>query len=70
MKVKAKQLGFYGNKKKAIGTIFNLSDGEKDFSDKWMEKIEGDKKPAPIKASKAKASKGKSVELKPENDVI
>lgn len=69
MKVTAKQLGFYGNKKRQVGAVFNLKDGEKDFSEKWMKTVEGDKKPV-TKNSKAKAAKAKPVDLKPENDVI
>jgi hypothetical protein len=45
IKVKAIGLGFFGKRRVRPGTVFILSD-EKQFSKRWMEKVEADK-PAP-----------------------
>jgi hypothetical protein len=37
-KVRAKILGFYGNKRRREGDIFPIA-GEKDFSKRWMERV-------------------------------
>lgn len=42
MKVRAKQLGFYGGSRKRPGEVFIVE--EKDFSARWMESLEGVKK--------------------------
>lgn len=39
MRVRATALGFYGNQRRRIGDEFTIR-SEKDFSEKWMEKIE------------------------------
>jgi len=52
VKVKAKRLGFYGNKRRREGDSFFLK-SDKDFSDKWMVKeSKASKKPAPRKPEK------------------
>jgi len=39
MKVKAKELGYYGNQRRREGEVFEIKN-EKAFSEKWMEKCE------------------------------
>ena len=67
MKVKAKRLGFYGNKRRNVGVLFNLKSSE-EFSKSWMEEVKEDKKPAQ-KSSKAKPAKKETMEDSSE-DVI
>ena len=42
MKVRAKRFGFHGNGKKKPGAVFDIKD-IKEFSDVWMESLEGPK---------------------------
>ena len=39
MRVKAKMLGYTDNKRRRPGTIFEIK-SEKEFSSKWMEKVD------------------------------
>ena len=51
MKVKATQLGYYNHRRRREGHVFEIVN-EKDFSKKWMEKVDGDKpepKPETVK---------------------
>jgi hypothetical protein len=58
MKVRAKMLGFYSNKRRYEGDVFDIE--EKHFSKRWMDKnLEGEKA-APIKAAKT-SDKDKAV---------
>jgi hypothetical protein len=43
MKVRATQLGVYGLKRMREGAVFDI-DSEKEFSERWMEKVDGRKK--------------------------
>jgi hypothetical protein len=52
MKVKATMLGFYGNKRRYEGDVFELTD-DKQFSKKWMAKFE----PSEPVAHQAKAAR-------------
>ncbi len=68
MKVKAKLLGFYGNARKRVGEIFIIKD-ETHFSEKWMEKVDGDI--AVGKRKKSKVKEDLSVEpVTADQDVI
>lgn len=51
MKVRATQLGYYNHKRWREGTEFEIV-AEKDFSKKWMVKVDGEQplpKPTPVK---------------------
>lgn len=39
MRVRATQLGYYGMERRRPGTVFTIK-SEKDFSDKWMERVD------------------------------
>ena len=66
MKVKAKRIGFYGNKRRKAGSVFNIKD-VKEFSKAWMEEIKDDSKSK--KSSKAKPAEKDAVKDSSE-DVI
>lgn len=71
MKVRAKQLGYYGTKRRYEGTIFNIK-GKEEFSKVWMEEVEV-KAPAAkpeVKASKAKPAKKEAVKVELNKEVI
>ena len=55
MKVRAKELGFYGCLRRKPGTVFVLAD-ESHFSKKWMEKV-GSEEAAPAAPEKKKTAK-------------
>lgn len=61
MKVRAKSLGYYNNKRQYEGYEFFIKD-EKAFSSKWMEVIEAEAKPA-------KRSRSKKVKSEPKAEV-
>jgi hypothetical protein len=46
--VKALKTGFYGERRIATGKVFQIKE-EKEFSSKWMEKVEPKKSKAPKK---------------------
>lgn len=50
MKVRATRLGYYVDRRVKVGEIFEVP--ESHFSDKWMEKVEGEKPAKKSKASK------------------
>ena len=64
MKVKAKELGYYGDKRRKEGAIFHIK-SEKFFSEKWMIDVDGvlpkkgeESSPEkPVKKSSPKVSK-------------
>lgn len=64
MLVKATRLGFYGNTRVQSGASFTLNN-PKDFSEKWMEKLEEPKKRRKSK-EKSVSEKGKEVVKKVE----
>jgi hypothetical protein len=49
MKVKATQLGYYGNRRRREGEVFHVED--KLFSESWMLKLEGGGSPPPVQAA-------------------
>ena len=55
MKVRAKSMGYYRDRRQKEGAVFFLKKAE-DFSEKWMEKVDGEKeeKKEPKKPSRAK----------------
>lgn len=59
MKVKAKRLGYFGNKRVREGEIFEIN-SEELFSTAWMEKVSESE---PVKVSKPKKSEEKSKDL-------
>lgn len=54
MQVKAIKMGYYNHKRVREGAEFTIKN-EKEFSDKWMEKLDEDEAPVPAKKGKAKA---------------
>ena len=69
MKVKAKELGYYNDKRRRVGEVFEVA-GDQAFSTKWMEKIEEpaveesvEVAPEPPKKEAKKPSKKKSEEV-------
>lgn len=64
MKVKATELGYYEDKRRRPGDVFEISD-EKAFSHKWMEKLDDSVEvpsPPPAKEAKKSSKKVKSSE--------
>lgn len=60
MKVRATQLGYYGNKRVYEGEVFELTD-KKQFSKKWMEEVEPGQKAESPKAAQKPSDKDKAV---------
>jgi hypothetical protein len=58
MKVKALKLGYYDNKRRREGQVFDIKN-EKEFSEKWMEYVEKDEKPS-VKVEKPREAKALS----------
>lgn len=68
MKVRAVREGYYRLKRQKPGSIFFLKD-EKDFSKKWMKKLEDSKEPKSEEVKKP-ASKAKTKKAKKDEEVI
>jgi len=64
MEVKATRLGYYGLRRRRPGETFTIAD-EKDFSNKWMEKVEPEEK-----AVEKKPRKGEDKPVPPLKTVI
>jgi len=71
MKVRATKLGFYNNRKQREGTVFFLKErklrgkklsAEDQFSELWMEKVDGAEAPKKAPAKKAKATPSEQVD--------
>lgn len=67
MKVKAKKLGYYGNKRRREDQVFHIK-SEKDFSEVWMKKLDSESS-SPAKKKKKAPSKAKASEEKAEVDL-
>lgn len=67
MQVKATKLGYYGLKRKKPGEVFFLK-GDKEFSPKWMEKIEVDADDDGDEASVRHGKKGHHKKAKAKHD--
>lgn len=65
MQVRAIRLGFYGNRRRKVGTVFSIKD-EQAFSKHWMEKVEKGK--AGKSKAKAKSKDVYESELGPSPD--
>lgn len=65
MRVKAKALGFHDNKRRRPGTIFEIK-SEKEFSQKWMEKVDD----VAVVAQKKKIQKQEVVEDVSSDDTV
>lgn len=63
MKVRAIKLGYYNHSLRKPGAVFNLKLGEKEFSQKWMEKVEDE-----VESKKAEKPR-KKVEAQPEAEM-
>jgi len=67
VRVRAKLLGFYGNRRVKPGAVFECS--EKEFSKIWMESLEGVKEDAPEQDAPAGGRpKGKGKDAKSSGD--
>lgn len=62
MQVKAKQIGYYHNRRIREGEVFHLDD-PKHFSKKWMEKDGDEPDAAPVKQAPPKLSKAEQARL-------
>ena len=70
MKVKAKSLGYYGDKRRYAGQVFHIKKLE-EFSFKWMEALDFDPEAEPEKKKvKKKSSKKVSKKSAPKSEPV